>query len=307
MDGQVNESPWGERCLVALSNLAVLMLFLTVIGIGLIVLILAWPAIIEFGWSFLTGLIWNPVAGREQYGVFPMLYGTIITSFLALFIATPLGVAVALFITHDFIPEFFRGIIVVLIELLAAVPSVIYGLWGIYVLIPFLKPFMVFLHNGLSFSKLFATPSYGPGIFPAVVVLAIMILPTIVVMTRDSLITVRQDLIMSSYCLGATCWETTRWVVLPSALSGIFAGVMLALGRALGETMAVTLLIGNSNQFSISILAPGNTIASLIANQFAEASGLQVAALMYAAFVLLIITLMVNVLARMILRRLKVS
>ncbi|MDJ0568637.1 MAG: phosphate ABC transporter permease subunit PstC [Pleurocapsa sp. MO_192.B19] len=258
------------------------------IWITIQVAIKAMPAIQEFGLRFLSTSSWNPV--NSQYGVWPAIYGTLVSSFIALAISVPIGLAVAIFLSEDYFSPAVQRIIVFLVELLAAVPSVVYGLWGIFVLIPFLKGF---------------TPLKGPGMLPAALILSVMILPTIAVISRDAITNVDQGLRQAAVGLGATRWETILQIILPAASSGIIGGIMLALGRALGETMAVTMLIGNSNRVDPSVFAPSNTVSSLLANQFAEASGLQVAALMYAALILFFITLVVNVLAQLLVTRLQ--
>ncbi len=252
------------------------------------VAIKAMPAISEFGLGFLISSSWNPV--NSQYGVWPAIYGTLVSSFIALAISVPIGLGVAIFLSEDYLPPMVQRIIAFLVELLAAVPSVVYGLWGIFVLIPFLKGF---------------TPLRGPGMLPAALILSVMILPTIAVISRDAIINVDQGMRQAAVGLGATRWEAILQIILPAASSGIIGGIMLALGRALGETMAVTMLIGNSNKVDASVFAPSNTVSSLLANQFAEASGLQVAALMYAALILFFITLVVNVLAQLLVTRLQ--
>ena len=246
------------------------------------------PAIQEFGLDFLTTSSWNPV--RSEYGVLPAIYGTIVSSLIALLISVPIGLGVAIFLSEDYLSPAIQRIIVFLVELLAAVPSVVYGLWGIFVLIPFLKNI---------------TPLRGPGMLPAALILSVMILPTIAAISRDAIINVPGGLRQAAVGLGATRWEAILQIVLPAASSGIIGGIMLALGRALGETMAVTMLIGNSNKIDTSVFAPSNTVSSLLANQFAEATGLQVAALMYAALILFAITLVVNVLAQLLVVRLQ--
>lgn len=248
----------------------------------------AMPAIQEFGLSFLTTSSWNPVS--KQYGVWPAIYGTVVSSFIALGISVPIGIGVAIFLSEDYFPPAVQRIIVFLVELLAAVPSVVYGLWGIFVLIPFLKGF---------------TPLRGPGMLPAALILSVMVLPTIAAISRDAITNVDQGMRQAAVGLGATRWEAILQIILPAASSGIIGGIMLALGRALGETMAVTMLIGNANKVDTSVFAPSNTVSSLLANQFAEASGLQVAALMYAALILFFITLVVNILAQLLVTRLQ--
>lgn len=276
---------------------------LILIVIALTVGIRAWPAISQFGLQFLTDSAWNPV--KDEYGAMPMIYGTIVSSAIALFLAVPLGVGTAIFLSENFLPLSVRTALVFLVELLAAIPSVVYGLWGIYVLIPLLKPLGQWLYKTLGWFPLFSSPAVGPGMLPAGVILAIMILPIITAISRDSLASLPPDLRQASLGLGASRWTTIFRVLVPAAFSGIVGGVMLGLGRAMGETMATTLLIGNSNQLKVSLLAPANTIASLLANQFAEASGLQVAALMYAGLVLFAMTLIVNILAEWIVSRVR--
>ena len=260
----------------------------------------ALPAIREFGLGFMTSTAWNPAAGREAFGALPMIYGTVVTSAIALLLAVPLGLGSAIFLNENFLPERIRQVFISLVELLAAIPSVIYGLWGIFVVIPILRDVGNWLHSNLGFIPLFSTPSVGPGMLPAAVVLAIMILPITTSLSRSSLAAVPTDLRQAALGLGATRWEANFRVLIPAAFSGIAGGVLLALGRAMGETMATTMIIGNSNALSFSLLAPGNTLASLLANQFGEATGIQVSSLMYAALVLLLMTLVVNVLAHMV-------
>ncbi len=263
----------------------------------------AWPAIQAFGLGFLVKTNWNPV--NSDYGVLPAVYGTLVSSFIGLLIAVPIGVGTAILLSEDFLPAKVRLVLVFLVELLAAIPSVVYGIWGIFVLVPIITNVGKWLNSSLGFIPFFSTPPTGPGMLPAGMILAVMTLPIITAISRDALISVPPSLRQASLGLGATRWETIFQVLIPAAFSGIVSAVMLALGRAMGETMAVTMLIGNSNNLSISLLAPGNTISSLLANQFSEASGLQVAALMYAALVLFFLTLVVNVLAEYIVLRVK--
>jgi phosphate transport system permease protein len=264
------------------------------IAIGLIliwiviqVFIQAIPALKEFGLGFLFKQEWNPV--KDDYGIWPAIYGTLVSSAIALLIAVPIGLGVAIFLSEDYIPPGVQRIFVFLVELLAAVPSVVYGLWGLFVLIPFLKPIGVTKASML----------------PAALILSIMVLPTIAAIARDAIVNVPKDMRQAAVGLGATRWEAILQIIIPAASSGIIGGIMLALGRALGETMAVTMLIGNSNKVNLSLFEPSNTISSLLANQFAEASGLQVSALMYAALVLSIITLAVNILAQIVVKQLQ--
>ena len=263
----------------------------------------ALPAIREFGLSFLASSTWNPVNGK--YGVLAPVYGTLVSSFIALLLAVPIGVGTAVLLSENFLPPNVRLVLVFLVELLAAIPSVVYGLWGIFVLIPLLNQLGGWLHSNFGWLPIFSTPPTGPSMLPAGLILTIMILPIITAISRDALISVPPELRQAAIGLGATRWETIFQVIIPAAFSGIVSAVMLGLGRAMGETMAVTMVIGNSNKISPSLLAPANTISSLLANQFAEASGIQVAALMYAALILFILTLLVNILAELIVLRMR--
>jgi phosphate transport system permease protein len=286
---------------VWLTRLLAMAIAAVLLWIALEVAIEAMPAIQRYGLGFLTSTAWNPV--KEEYGALSQIYGTIVTAFIALLLAVPIGVGTALVVSENFLPASVQTVVVFLIELLAAIPSVVYGLWGIFVLIPILTPIGRVLHSSLGWLPIFSTPPSGPGIFPAGIVLTIMILPIITAISRDALVSLPPDLRQAAYGLGATRWETIFRVLLPAATSGIVGATMLGLGRAMGETMAVTMIIGNSNRISPSILTTGNTIASLLANQFAEADGIQTAALMYAALVLFGLTLIVNVLAELVVRR----
>ena len=259
----------------------------------------------RYGWSFLVTSNWNPV--KDEYGAFTAIYGTLLTSLLALLIAVPLGVGTAIFITENFIPLKIRTLIGLMVELLAAIPSVVLGLWAIFVMEPFIKPFLQLLHTTLGWIPFFSTAPKGPGIAPAVLILVVMILPIITAISRDSLNQVPMKLRQAAYGVGTTRWGAILNVMLPAAISGIVGGVMLALGRAMGETMAVTMIIGNSNNFSWSLLAPGNTISAMLANQFGEADSSQVSSLMYAAFVLMILTLAVNIIAQWLVKRLSLK
>ena len=259
----------------------------------------------RYGWSFLVTSNWNPV--KDEYGAFTAIYGTLLTSLLALLIAVPLGVGTAIFITENIIPLRIRTLIGLMVELLAAIPSVVLGLWAIFVMEPFIRPFLEFLHKTLGWVPFFSTDPMGPGIAPAVLILVVMILPIITAISRDSLNQVPMKLRQAAYGVGTTRWGAILNVMLPAAISGIVGGVMLALGRAMGETMAVTMIIGNSNTFSWSLLAPGNTISAMLANQFGEADGSQVSSLMYAAFILMILTLAVNLLAQWLVKRLSLK
>ena len=263
------------------------------------------PAMVRYGWQFLITSNWNPV--DDEYGAGAAIYGTLVTSLLSLLIAVPLGIGTAIFITENIIPQKIRNFIGLMVELLAAIPSVVLGLWAIFVMEPFIRPGLEIVYNYFGWFPLFSSPPMGPGTLPAVLVLVVMILPIITAITRDSLKQVPEKLIQAAYGVGTTRWGAIMNVTLPAAISGIVGGVMLALGRAMGETMAVTMIIGNSNNFSFSLLAPGNTISAMLANQFGEADGSQVSSLMYAAFILILMTLAVNILAQWIVKQLSLK
>jgi len=283
---------WSITGFASLVPILLLLIFLAV-GIA------AWPALKTFGFSFLTSSDWDPVAGH--FGAAPAIYGTIVSSILALVIATPLALGVAVFLS-EFAPPWLRQPVAFGVDMLAAVPSVIYGLWGIFVLIPFLREFLMpFLRDTLHLGVLpfFSGPAYGSSMLAAALILAIMCLPYISAVTREVLLAVPRSQREAAVGLGATRWEVIRDAVIPYALSGIIGGIILGLGRALGETMAVTMLIGNRHEISASLFAPGYTMASLIANEFSEATGdLHLSALMAVGFVLLLVTFLVNAVAR---------
>ena len=257
------------------------------------------PSMIKFGFKFLTKQIWDPVA--EDFGALPFIYGTIVSSIVALVIAVPLSVGTALFLT-ELCPVRLRGILSLLVELLSAIPSVIYGLWGIFVLSPFLRLHVEpFLANYFGWTGLFSGPKYGWGMLAAGVILAIMILPIIASITREVVTAVPRVQREAALALGATRWEMLRMAVLRNARPGIFGAIILGLGRALGETMAVTMVIGNRPEIARSLFAPGHTLASVIANEFTEAVGATyLSALVEMALVLFVLTLIVNALARLL-------
>jgi len=272
-----------------------LLLLLIAISIG----VAAWPALARSGLSFVTGSKWDVAAG--EFGAAPAIYGTIVSSIIALVLATPLALGVSIFLA-EIAPRWLRQPVGFLVDLLAAIPSVVYGLWGIFVLIPILRdPVAPFLRDTLRLgtTPLFSGPNYGYSMLAAGVILAIMILPFISAVTREVLLAVPRSQREAALALGATRWEMIRDAVLPYARSGIIGGIILGLGRALGETMAVTMLIGNRPEISASLFAPGYTMASLIANEFSEAtSDLHLSALMAVGAVLFVVTLIVNALAR---------
>jgi phosphate transport system permease protein len=296
----------GDRVYVAVITGFALLVPLLLALIFWEVALAGWPAMREFGFGFLTSSDWDPVRG--QFGAASAIFGTIVTSILALVIATPLALGVSIFLS-EYAPGWLRQPVAFFVDLLAAIPSVVYGLWGIFVLIPLLRQHVVpFIRDTLHLGviPLFSGPSWGNSIFAAGIILAIMVLPYIASVSREVLLAVPRSQREAALALGATRWETIQKAVLPFAKSGIIGGIILGLGRALGETMAVTMLIGNKHEISASLFAPGYTMASLIANEFSEASGdLHLAALMAVGFVLLLIALIVNAIARWLVWRVR--
>ena len=330
--GEISQAPSGTQILVdrAFRNLCAVLAAFTVLLVGFIVIQIALkaaPAIRQYGFGFITGRVWDP--NTERYGILGEIWGTLYTSVLALIIGSAFGVSAAIFLSEGYLGQFTYGVLHSmrlhlhpfwirlpdqvenllknLIELLAAIPSVVYGLWGLFVVIPLIRPLCNWLHLQLGWIPLFGTDLSGPGVMPAVIVLAIMILPTITAISRDALVSVPPKLRMAAYGLGATRWEAIIAVILPTASRGIVGGIILALGRALGETMALAMLAGNSNQISVSLFSPANTLAALLANNFPEAGPRQVGVLMYGALVLLAITLAVNIAGAMIIRRASIT
>jgi phosphate transport system permease protein len=259
-------------------------------------------AIGRFGFDFVTTSVWDPVA--EQFGAFPLIFGTLMSSLVALVIAVPLSLGVAIYLT-EFAPKLIRQPVAFLISLLAAIPSVVYGLWGIFVLTPILrKAVFPFLRDTLGFLPLFQGPIYGPSMLAAGIILAIMVMPYIMSVSREVLMAVPNTQREASLALGATRWEAVITTVVPYARSGIIGAVILGLGRALGETMAVTMLIGNRHEISASLFAPSYTMAAAIANEFSEAVGdMHLSALAYVAFLLFVVTVLVNAGARLLIWR----
>ena len=261
----------------------------------------ALPAISKYGLSFLWGQEWE--VSTLVFGALPYIYGTLVSSAIAILLAFPVGLAVAIVTSEDFLPPIVRNLLAFTIELIAAIPSVIIGLWGIFVLIPFLDPIQQWLYQNLGWFPLFSTQPAGYGMLVAGLILAIMILPTMAAISREVLLAIPKELRSGSMSLGATRWETIFGVILPAATSGILGAAILALGRAIGETMAVTLVIGNSPVISPSLLDLGYTIPAVMANEFGEAQDdLHVGALMYLALVLFVVTLLVNMAAVLLVR-----
>lgn len=260
------------------------------------------PSVAAFGLPFLWSGEWDPVG--EKFGAWPFLYGTLVSSAIALAIATPFGVGTALFLT-ELAPARLRSPVAFVVEMLAAIPSVVYGLWGIFVLSPLMAgtigPFLI---KWFGWSPLFKGPCFGVSMLTAGIILAVMVVPYITSLSREVLRTVPPELKAASYALGATPWETIWKVVLPHARVGIGGGVVLALGRALGETMAVTMVIGNSPTVETSLLRPAYTMSAVIANEFREATGtLYLASLVNLGLVLFVVTLAINLAARLLLTR----
>jgi len=287
---------------------AVLFVLALLSGVILALVIGSVPAFKAFGFSFITSEVWNPVS--EQFGALAPIYGTLVTSFIAMVIAVPVGLMIAFFLT-ELCPKWLRRPIAIAIELLAGIPSIIYGIWGLFVFAPFLQkyvqPFLISTFDGVpGLSSLFEGPPYGIGMLTAGFILAIMVLPFITAISRDVFESVPPVLKEATYGLGCTTWEVFKYVVLPFTRVGVIGGVMLGLGRALGETMAVTFVIGNAHSVSASILAPGTTISASIANEFTEAVGdLYTSSLIALGLILFVITFIVLACARYMLLRLQ--
>ena len=266
------------------------------------------PALRAFGFNFLFEERWNPVT--EKFGALAPIYGTLVTSFIAMLIAVPVGLLIAVFLT-ELCPMWLRRPIGIAIELLAGIPSIIYGIWGLFVFAPFLQetlqPFLIATFGNIPLlSTLFAGPPYGIGMLTAGLILAIMVLPFVTSISRDVFDAVPPVLKEAAYGIGCTTWEVVRYVVLPYTRVGVIGGVMLGLGRALGETMAVTFVIGNAHKVSPSLLAPGTTISATIANEFTEAVGdLYTSSLIALGLILFVITFIVLAIARYMLLRIE--
>lgn len=259
------------------------------------------PAISKFGFRFIIRSAWNPVT--EHFGAAPLIFGTLVSSLVALLIAIPLSLGVAIYLA-EFAPRIIREPIAFFVGLLAAIPSVVYGLWGIFVLIPFLRGFIFpAMQGALGFLPLFQGAIYGPSLLTAGIILAIMVMPYIMAISREALIAVPASQREAALALGSTRWEAITLAIVPYARSSIFGAVVLGLGRALGETMAVTMVIGNRHDISASLFAPGYSMAAAIANEFSEAVGdLHLSALAYVALLLFAITVLVNAGARLLIR-----
>jgi phosphate transport system permease protein len=292
---------WGDQVFYCLALAGALM-------VGVLVVLVAWQlgkgsnlALREFGWRFLFSSTWDPVS--EKYGALPFIFGTFVSALIALLIAVPLSVGTAIYLT-DLAPLWVRQPLSSVIEMLAAVPSVIWGLWGIFVLVPWLRvSFYPVLQKYLGFLPLFQGPIYGIGMLTGGIIVAIMILPIVTSVSREVLRSVPNLQREAAYGLGATRWEVTRIAVLSYARRGLFGAAVLGLGRALGETMAVTMVIGNRPDIAKSLFAPGYTLASVIANEFTEATtNLYLSALFELGLVLLGITILINIVALLMIR-----
>lgn len=342
---KTREAHFGDRVFHGTLKVIAWSTILLVAGIIGLLLKMSLPVFAKYGLSFFTGTDWNPV--EDSFGALPFIYGTVVTSLMALLMAAPVSIGVALFLT-EIAPSWLAKTIGFLVEMLAAIPSVVYGLWGIFILAPFMQataepkitewlgpgtifskvlglaftilafPFALvmnlFRHESLSLqdvslnmtavaSKMFGPPHFGVGMFTASVVLAIMITPTISAITREVFATVNESVKEAALALGATRWEMIKMAVLKTARSGMIGAVILGLGRALGETMAVTMVIGNRNDITAALMAPGQTMSSVIANEYNEASGLHMAALAGVGLSLFAVSLVVNSIARFIIWR----
>lgn len=297
----------GDRIFHGVTGVCAVLVLLLIAAIAISLLVGAWPALQKFGFGFLVSDAWNPVT--NDYGALVAIYGTLVSSLLAMLIAVPVSFGIALFVT-ELAPRWLRGPISTAIELLAAIPSIIYGMWGLFVLAPFManyiQPWLLdTLGDVPLIGFLIAGPPIGIGVFTAGLILAIMVIPFITAVMRDTFEVVPGVLKESSYALGATTWEVVRSVILPYTKTGVVGGIMLGLGRALGETMAVTFVIGNSHNIAAGLFNPGNSIAAALANEFTEADGeIYTSALIALGLVLFVITLIVLILARLLLLRL---
>jgi len=292
----------GDAYFTRLTAICSMIIPLLMAGIFLILVIQSWPSIKKFGFSFLFSEAWNPVT--QQFGGASSIYGTLVSTLIAMVIAVPLSIAIALFLVELARPEVSK-VVSTMIELLAAIPSIIYGMWGMFVFAPFMAKYVQpLLKDTLGFLPLFQGPPMGLGMLTAGIILAFMVLPFICAITRDVFQLVPNVVKESAHGMGATTWEVTYKVTIPYGLVGIIGALFLGLGRALGETMAVTFVIGNSHQIAASLFAPGNSIASTLANEFTEATEpMYISALIELGLVLFIITYLVQVVAQFLLRR----
>lgn len=287
-----------DRSFRALARIGVVLILALVVALVFEIGHKAIPGMQKYGMDMLVGTVWD--VNQNKFGILPAIWGTLYSSLIALLIGGFFGISMAIFLTQDFLPARLAAVFRTIVELLAAIPSVVYGLWGIFVVIPAIRPLTDWLHSALGWIPFFGTTLSGPGLLPASLVLAIMILPTIAAVSQDALRAVPMKTKQAAYGMGTTHWEAILKVMVPSAATGIFGALVLGLGRALGETMALAMLVGNSNQISLSLFAPANTLASLLALNFPEAGPNEIEVLMYAALVLMFITLVVNVIGSLI-------
>ncbi|SEP63351.1 phosphate ABC transporter membrane protein 1, PhoT family [Faunimonas pinastri] len=298
----------GDRVFHSLTFLAAILVLALLSGVIVSLVQGSLPALHAFGLNFIVTEVWNPVGDR--FGALAAIVGTLVTSAIAMLIGVPVSIGIAIFLT-ELCPMWLRRPIAIAIELLAGIPSIIYGIWGLFVLAPFLQrtlePWLIALFSPIpGLNLLFAGPPFGVGVFTAGLILAIMVLPFITAVTRDVFSSVPPVLKEAAYGLGCTTWEVSRQVVLPYTRVGVTGGIMLGLGRALGETMAVTFVIGNAHRLSASVLAPGTTISATIANEFNEAVGdLYTSSLIALGLILFVITFIVLALARYMLMRME--
>jgi len=295
--------PRGDTILTILLAAAALFIIALVLGLAVELFLGSASSLFKFGPSFLVGSKWEP--SNNVFSGLPFIYGTLVTSAIAIVIGFPISLGIAVFVSEKLKShQTFGYLLGTIVDLLAAVPSVIYGLWGVFVLIPLLRDYVEKpLHNSLGFIPFFSGHPFGYDFFTAGVILAIMIIPTMSAVTRDVLSVVPNSQREAMYSLGATDWEVTQKTVLPYARSGIFGAFILGLGRAFGETMAVTMVIGNIPSISLSFFSPGATLASIIANQFSESSGIFQSALIEIGLILFFVALLINGLARLLLWR----
>ena len=287
-----------DRCFRALARFGVFVILALVFALIFVIGEKAIPGMQKYGLDVITGSVWDP--NQHLYGILPAIWGTLYSSLMALLIGGFFGVMMAIFLTQDFLPARLAAVFRTIVELLAAIPSVVYGLWGIFFVIPAIRPLADWLHQSFDWVPFFSTSLSGPGLLPAALVLAIMILPTIAAVSQDALRAVPLKTKQAAYGLGTTHWEAILKVMVPTASTGIFGALVLGLGRALGETMALAMPVGNSNQISLSLFSPANTLAAVLALNFPEAGPTEVEVLMYAALVLMAITLTVNIIGSMI-------
>jgi phosphate transport system permease protein len=288
------------------ARISALLVLILLAGVMVSLVAGAVPAFRQFGLSYIWTEVWNPV--KDRYGALAPLYGTLVTSAIAMIIGVPVSLGIAIFLT-ELCPTYLRRPISTAVELLAAVPSIIFGMWGLFVLGPLMQKYIepaliATIGNIPVLGKLFHGPPFGIGLFTAGIILSAMVLPYMVSIMRDVFETVPPQLRESAYGLGATTWEVMKTVIIPYSRVGVIGAFMLSLGRALGETMAVTFVVGNSYHILTSLLAPGSTISSSLANEFAEADGLQLAALLANGFLLFLLTFSVIGVARLLLLRL---